>query len=38
MKLEYTEEQIMIRDMVRDFAESEIRPRLKSMEFSRPIS
>jgi acyl-CoA dehydrogenase len=33
MKLEYTEEQIMIRDMVRDFAESEIRPRLRSIDY-----
>lgn len=33
MKLEYSEEQIMIRDMVRDFAESEIRPRLHSIDY-----
>jgi alkylation response protein AidB-like acyl-CoA dehydrogenase len=33
MNFEYTEEQRMIRDMVRDFAESEIRPRLRSIEY-----
>lgn len=33
MKFEYTEEQVMIRDMVRDFAESEIRPRLQSIDY-----
>jgi Acyl-CoA dehydrogenases len=33
MNFEYTEEQRMVRDMVRDFAESEIRPRLKSIEY-----
>ena len=33
MNFEYTEEQRMIRDLVRDFAESEIRPRLHSIEY-----
>ena len=33
MKFEYTEEQVMIRDMVRDFAETEIRPRLQSIDY-----
>lgn len=33
MNFEYTEEQLMIRDMVRDFAESEIRPRLHSIDY-----
>lgn len=33
MNFEYTEEQLMIRDMVRDFAESEIRPRIQSIDF-----
>ena len=33
MEFEYTEEQLMIRDMVRDFAESEIRPRLQSIDY-----
>lgn len=33
MKFEYSEEQQMIRDMVRDFAESEIRPRLRSIDY-----
>jgi alkylation response protein AidB-like acyl-CoA dehydrogenase len=33
MNFEYTEEQQMIRDMVRDFAESEIRPRLQEIEY-----
>ena len=33
MHFEYTEEQLMIRDMVRDFAESEIRPRLQSIDY-----
>src|SRR5580765_8602834 len=33
MNFEYTEEQLMIRDMVRDFAESEIRPRIHSIDF-----
>jgi butyryl-CoA dehydrogenase len=33
MKFEYTEEQIMIRDMVRDFAESEIRPLVPSIDY-----
>src|SRR5262245_8151996 len=33
MNFEYTEEQTMIRDMVRDFAESEIRPKLHSIDY-----
>ena len=33
MNFEYTEEQVMIRDMVRDFAENEVRPRLHSIEY-----
>lgn len=33
MNFEYTEEQLMIRDMVRDFAETEIRPRLHSIDY-----
>ena len=33
MEFEYTEEQKMIRDMVRDFAESEIRPRLQEIDY-----
>jgi alkylation response protein AidB-like acyl-CoA dehydrogenase len=33
MKFEFTEEQLMIRDMVRDFAESEIRPRIHSIDY-----
>ena len=33
MKFEYSEEQLMIREMVRDFAESEIRPRLQSIDY-----
>jgi alkylation response protein AidB-like acyl-CoA dehydrogenase len=33
MKFDYNEEQLMIRDMVRDFAESEIRPRLRSIDY-----
>lgn len=33
MNFDYTEEQVMIRDMVRDFAESEIRPRIHSIDF-----
>ena len=33
MNFEYSEEQIMIRDMVRDFAESEIRPRIHEIEY-----
>ena len=34
MKFDYSEEQLMIRDMVRDFAESEIRPRLRSIDYN----
>jgi len=33
MRFEYTEEQQMVRDMVRDFAESEIRPRQQSIDY-----
>jgi butyryl-CoA dehydrogenase len=33
MNFEYTEEQRMIRDMVRDFAENEVRPRIQSIEY-----
>lgn len=33
MNFEYTEEQVMIRDMVRDFAENEVRPNLHSIEY-----
>ncbi|HSE42246.1 MAG TPA: acyl-CoA dehydrogenase family protein [Acidobacteriota bacterium] len=33
MNFEYTEEQRMIRDMVRDFAENEVRPKLHSIEY-----
>jgi alkylation response protein AidB-like acyl-CoA dehydrogenase len=33
MNFDYTEEQRMIRDMVRDFAENEVRPRLQSIEY-----
>src|SRR5438477_11489802 len=33
MDFEYTEEQNMIREMVRDFAESEIRPRLQEIDY-----
>ncbi len=33
MNFDYTEEQRMIRDMVRDFAENEVRPRLHSIEY-----
>ncbi|MCI0613133.1 acyl-CoA dehydrogenase [bacterium] len=33
MNFDYTEEQVMIRDMVRDFAENEVRPRLHSIEY-----
>jgi len=33
MNFDYTEEQLMIRDMVRDFAESEIRPRIQSIDY-----
>jgi alkylation response protein AidB-like acyl-CoA dehydrogenase len=33
MNFDYTEEQIMIRDMVRDFAESEIRPKIRSIDY-----
>lgn len=33
MKFEYSEEQLMIRDMVRDFAENEIRPRVQSIDY-----
>src|SRR5262245_7178533 len=33
MKFDYTEEQLMISDMVRDFAESEIRPRVPSIDY-----
>lgn len=33
MNFEYTEEQKMIRDMVRDFAESEIRPRIHEIDY-----
>jgi alkylation response protein AidB-like acyl-CoA dehydrogenase len=33
MNFDYTEEQVMIRDMVRDFAENEVRPRLRSIEY-----
>jgi alkylation response protein AidB-like acyl-CoA dehydrogenase len=33
MNFEYTDEQVMIRDMVRDFAENEVRPRLQSIEY-----
>jgi alkylation response protein AidB-like acyl-CoA dehydrogenase len=33
MNFDYTEEQVMIRDMVRDFAESEVRPKLQSIEY-----
>src|ERR1700751_3393473 len=38
MKFEYTEEQIMIRDMVRDFAESEIRPLVPSIDYEGKFS
>jgi butyryl-CoA dehydrogenase len=38
MKFEYTEEQIMIRDMVRDFAESEIRPLVHSIDYEGNFS
>ncbi len=33
MNFEYTEEQRMIRDMVRDFVENEVRPRIQSIEY-----
>lgn len=33
MNFDYTEEQRMIRDMVRDFAENDVRPRLHSIEY-----
>lgn len=33
MNFDYTEEQVMIRDMVRDFAENEVRPRVHSIEY-----
>src|SRR5262249_49732826 len=33
MKFEYTEEQLMIRDMVRDFAENEIRPHSHAIDY-----
>jgi alkylation response protein AidB-like acyl-CoA dehydrogenase len=33
MNFDYTEEQRMIRDMVRDFAENEVRPKLHSIEY-----
>jgi alkylation response protein AidB-like acyl-CoA dehydrogenase len=33
MHFDYTEEQVMIRDMVRDFAENEVRPKLQSIEY-----
>lgn len=33
MNFDYTEEQRMIREMVRDFAENEVRPRLHSIEY-----
>jgi alkylation response protein AidB-like acyl-CoA dehydrogenase len=33
MNFEYTEEQCMIRDMVRDFAESDIRPRIREIDY-----
>lgn len=33
MNFEYTEEQLMIRDMVRDFAETDIRPRVHSIDY-----
>ena len=33
MNFDYTEEQTMIRDMVRDFAESEIRPKIRSIDY-----
>ncbi|HJZ11592.1 MAG TPA: acyl-CoA dehydrogenase family protein, partial [Acidobacteriota bacterium] len=33
MNFDYTEEQRMIRDMVRDFAESEIRPRIQEIDY-----
>jgi alkylation response protein AidB-like acyl-CoA dehydrogenase len=33
MNFDYTEEQVMIRDMVRDFAENEVRPKLHSIEY-----
>jgi len=33
MNFDYTEEQVMIRDMVRDFAENEVRPKLQSIEY-----
>ncbi|MFD1708712.1 acyl-CoA dehydrogenase [Siminovitchia sediminis] len=40
MNLQFTEEQVMVRNMVRDFAESEIRPHIERMsagEFPRDI-
>ncbi len=33
MNFDYSEEQLMIRDMVRDFAESEIRSRIQSIDY-----
>ena len=33
MNFEYTEEQRMIRDMVRDFVENEVRPQIQSIEY-----
>lgn len=33
MNFEYSEEQLMIRDMVRDFAETDIRPRVHSIDY-----
>jgi len=38
MKFEYTEEQIMIRDMVRDFADAEIRPLVQSIDYEGKFS
>lgn len=33
MNFDYTEEQQMIRDMVRDFVENEVRPKVQSIEY-----
>lgn len=33
MRFEYSEEQLMIRDMVREFAEEKIRPRIQEIDF-----
>jgi len=33
MNFDYSDEQLMIRDMVRDFAEAEIRPRIQSIDY-----